>query len=357
MANIQDVASRAGVSIATVSRVLNGTARVNDEIRKRVEASMQALDYQPNPAARSLRTNHSKIIALLISDIQNPFFMKLIQGVEEAALRQGYSLILCNSNEDPQREQQYLDVLYAERVAGVIIVPTRERLGEATLKKFRERNIPIVAVDRRVKDKDVDAVLVDNIRGAYEAVAHLITNGYRRIAVISGPLTVTTGRDRLEGYRRALQEAGIPHDPALERSGTFDASTGRKLTQELLELKPSIDALFIGNNLLTLRAWEAILSSNLQVPQDIALVGYDENYWAPLGSLMLTTVMQPVYELGSAAALRLFQHLQNPAKLSLSKQEIILAPALIVRGSSQPRYLREPMILDRKSVEESISLI
>src|SRR6476661_3649502 len=144
MANIQDVAKHSGVSISTVSRVLNGTAKVNEDVRRRVEASMLALSYQPNPAARSLRTNRSRIIGLLISDIQNPFFMRLIQGVEEEALRHEYSLILCNSNENPQREQQYLDVLYSERVAGAIIVPTRERFGEATLNKFRERQIPIV---------------------------------------------------------------------------------------------------------------------------------------------------------------------------------------------------------------------
>lgn len=339
MANIQDVAKMAEVSISTVSRVLNSTARVNSEVKKRVEAAMQALDYQPNPAARSLRTNRSRIIGLLISDIQNPFFMRLIQGVEEEALRHEYSLILCNSNENPQREQQYLDVLYSERVAGAIIVPTRERLGEATLNKFKARNIPIVAVDRRVKDKGVDAVLVDNVRGAYEAVTHLINNGYHRIGAITGPLSVTTGRDRLEGYRQALQEAGLPLDPALERSGTFDAATGRRLAAELLDLQPAIEALFLGNNLLTLGALDAIHAHNLQIPNDIALVGYDETFWSSLDSLSLTTVMQPAFELGSAAALRLFQHLQNPA--IQSRQEVVLAPSLVIRGSTLPKNLRQ----------------
>jgi DNA-binding LacI/PurR family transcriptional regulator len=335
MPNIQDVAKQAGVSISTVSRVLNGTAKVNNEVKKRVEASIQALDYQPNPAARSLRTNHSRIIGLLISDIQNPFFMRLIQGVEDEAQRHDYSLILCNSNENPQREQQYLEVLYSERVAGAIIVPTRERLDEVTLNKFKERNVPIVVVDRRVKDKHVDAVLVDNVRGAYEAVAHLVSNGYRRIGAITGPLTVTTGRDRLEGYRQALRDAGIYNEPALERSGNFDVATGQKLAGELLQLSPPIDALFLGNNLLTLGAWKAIHAHNLKVPGDIGLVGYDETYWSSLDELSLTTVTQPVYELGSAAFLRLYQHLQNPA--IESRQEVLLAATLTVRGSSLPR--------------------
>lgn len=335
MANIQDVAKRAGVSISTVSRVLNGNARVNSDVKKRVEAAVEALAYQPNSAARSLRTNRSRIIGLLISDIQNPFFMGLIRGVEDEALRNEYSLILCNSSESPQREQQYLDVLYAERVAGAIIVPTREQLGDEALKRFRERGIPIVAVDRRVKDKGIDAVLVDNVQGAFEAVTHLIANGYRRIGVITGTVTTTTGRERLEGYRLALREAGIPRDADLERCGTFKAESGQELAAQLLGLTPPVEAIFACNNLLTLGALKAIQARNLRMPEDVALVGYDDIPWAELGSISVTTVMQPVYELGSAAALRLFQRLQNP--VVQTRQEITLAPSLRIRGSSLPR--------------------
>ena len=335
MTTIQDVAELAGVSISTVSRVLNGNTRVNEAIKERVETAMADLAYQPNPAARSLRTNRSRIIGLLISDIQNPFFMSLIQGVEDAALRHEYSLILCNSSENPQREQQYLDVLYAERVAGVIIVPTHEQLRADVLTRFRERGIPLVAVDRRVKNRSVDAILVDNLRGAHEAVAHLIAGGYRRIGVITGPQTITTGRERLEGYRQALQAAGLPVNPALERCGTFKAESGRALAGELLDLQPPPDALFVGNNLMALGALQAIHARNLRIPDDIGLVGYDDMPWADLGSVALTTVLQPAYELGSTAALRLFQHLQNPAMQS--RQEILLAPTLRVRGSSRPR--------------------
>ena len=334
MANIQDVAKHAGVSIATVSRVLNGSARVGNDIRKRVEEAIEALSYEPNPAARSLRRHRSRIIGLLISDIQNPFFMGLIRGVEDQALRHEYSLILCNSNESPKREQQYLDVLYTERVAGVIVVPTREYLDEAVHKRFLERGTPIVAVDRRLKARNVDAVLVDNVRGAREAVAHLLANGYHRVGTITGPQSVTTGRERLEGYRQALHDAGIPLDPALERYGSFTAESGRELAEELLDLKPPIDALFLGNNLMTIGALGAIRDRDLQMPSDVALVGYDDIQWAGLGPMSLTTVTQPVYELGSTAALRLFQRLQNPTLES--RQEIILAPELRVRESSGP---------------------
>jgi DNA-binding LacI/PurR family transcriptional regulator len=335
MATIEDVAKRAGVSIATVSRVMNSSPGVGEDTRKRVEEAMAALDYRPNQAARSLRSNRSRIIGLLISDIQNPFFAGLIRGVEDQALRHEYSLILCNTNESPQREQQYLDVLYMERVAGVILVPTREHVGDETRKRFRERGVPIVAVDRRVKDRDIDAVITDNVRGAYDAVTHLIANGYRRIGVITGPLTITTGHERLEGYRQALREAGIPLDPALERSGTFAVESGRERAEQLLGLTPRPDALFTTNNLLTLGALHAVHDRNLSVPDDVALVGYDDIQWGELGSVSLTTVMQPVYELGSAAALRLFQRMSDPG--NQSRQEIILAPTLLVRGSSAPR--------------------
>jgi DNA-binding LacI/PurR family transcriptional regulator len=330
MTNIQDVAKRAGVSVSTVSRVLNGTARVNSNVRTRVEVAIQELQYRPSRAARSLRTNYSSIIGLLISDIQNPFFMDLIQGIEDTALQHGYSLILCNSTENVQREQRYIEVLRDERVAGVIIVPTSE--NQPHLAWFREHHIPIVAVDRRINDRHVDAVFVDNVFGAHEAVSHLIANGYRRIGAITGPSTITTGRDRLLGYRQALQDANITLDPLLERCGSFKVDSGRFLATELLASDPPIDALFVGNNLMTMGALEAIQAHNLRVPNDIALVGYDEMPWAALGSISLTTVMQPVYELGSTAARQLFHRLQHPDLQT--RQEIILTPTLCVRGSS-----------------------
>ncbi|MBE3559780.1 MAG: LacI family DNA-binding transcriptional regulator [Ktedonobacteraceae bacterium] len=333
MANIQDVAKLAGVSISTVSRVLNGTAHVNPAVAARVRAAIEELHYQPSRAARTLQTNRSRIIGLLITDIQNPFFITLIRGVEDVAQRSGYSVILCNSDEDPVKERQYIEVLCAERVAGAIVVPTHERQGG--LKLFREHNIPIVAVDRRVTGSDTDVVLVDNRRGAREGVAHLLANGYRRIGIITGPLATTTGRERLEGYRQALQEAGIEPDAQLERFGSFKEESGRQLAGELVEVEPAIDALFVANNLMTMGALEALYQRNLRVPDDIAVVGFDEMPWAALSAISLTTIIQPVYEIGSTAALRLFQRMQHPD--AFTRQEIVLAPTLCIRGSSRPR--------------------
>jgi len=333
MANILDVAKRAGVSISTVSRVLNGKDHVNEDVIMRVRQAAQELQYQPSRAARALRANQTTIIGLLITDIQNPFFTALVRGVEDVAQRNGYSLILCNSDEDPHKERQYIEVLCAERVAGAIITPTREQ--QRALKLFREHNIPIVTVDRRVKDKETDAVLVDNVRGAREATAHLLANGYRHIGIISGPITTTTGHERLEGYRQALHEAGIVRNPALERIGSFKEESGQQLTYELLDTEQPLDALFTANNLMTLGALAALNERGKRVPEDIGVVGFDEMQWASLNAISLTTVAQPIYEIGSTAALRLFQRLQNPT--AFTRQEIVLAPTLRVRDSSRPR--------------------
>lgn len=335
MANIQDVAKYAGVSISTVSRVLNGRGRVNADVVTNVQAAIQELHYTPNRAARSLRTQQSRIIGLLISDIQNPFFTALIRGIEDVAQRNGYSLILCNSDENAQKERQYIEILCAEHVAGAIIVPTYE--NQRSIQIFNDQHIPVVAVDR--KAQNVDAVIVDNKRGAYDAISHLIANGYQRIGIITGPRKTTTGRERLEGYYQALQEAGIAIDPAIVRSGSFKTDSGRALTSELLDVQPHIDALFVANNLMTLGALETLHARNLQVPYDIGMVGFDEMPWATLGSISLTTVTQPVYEIGSTAAMRLFQRLQNPD--IFTNQEIVLAPALSIRSSSAMRPLRK----------------
>ena len=338
MATIQEVARHAGVSIATVSRVLNGRVNVREEVRARVRAAIEALNYQPSRAARMMRANHSKIIGLLITDIQNPFFTALIRGVEDVAHRNGYSLILCNSDENPQKEQQSIEVLCAERVAGVLAVPTRERAS--IVQPFHDHRIPVVVVDRRIKDDRTDVILVDNKRGVFDAIVHLYSNGYRRIGIVGGPGMITTGRERLEGYRQALKVVGLPYDAALERYGTFKEPSGYQLTEDLLKLEPAIDALFVCNNVMTIGALEAINARKLRIPEDIAVVGFDEMLWAALSAISLTTVTQPVYELGSTAALRLFQRLHQPE--TCSRQEIMLAPTLCVRGSSRAREFLLP---------------
>jgi LacI family transcriptional regulator len=332
-ATIRDVAHQAGVSLATVSRVLNGSATVDPEMTRRVQEVAAQLKYQPSRAARTLAGRSSFLVGLLVTDMNNPFYIDLIRGVEEVAQQEGYLLIVCNTLEDPQREQQYIEVLAAEPIAGAIIIPTQ---GQAPgLSLLKERHIPMVTVDRRVQDCSTDAVLTDNVNAGREAVMHLIGNGYRRIGVIGGPKAVTNMNERMQGYRQALQEAGIAFDACLEqRSAHINEETGFQLTNKLLDIQPPIEALFTTNNRFTIGALRALQARHKRIPEDIALVGFDDVHWAIPKLLSITTVIQSAYELGSAAANRLFQLIHNPTS---PRQEIILQYQLQIQDSSRPR--------------------
>lgn len=332
-ATIHDVADRAGVSIATVSRVLNGADTVDRVLAERVRAVMHELQYQPRGAARTLAGRHSTILGLLVADMQNPFFMEVNRGVEDVAQRNGFLVVLCNSAEDRIKERRYIEVLCGEPVAGAVVVPTTDRTP--ILRLFAERGIPVVAVDRRVADRAVDTVRIDNVAAACEAVMHLISNGYRRIGLITGPDCATTARERREGYRLALRLAGIAHDPTLERSGPYTEESARQLADMLLDLEPPIDALCTGNNRLTMGALYALHARGLRIPEDVALAGFDEVPWAHPDALSLTCVIQPAYDLGCTAAGRLIQRLRQPDLAA--HQDIVLAHQLRVGDSSRPK--------------------
>lgn len=326
---IHDVAAHAGVSRATVSRVLNNNPAVAAALRDRVLDAVQALGYQPNRAARHLRAQTSSVIGLIISDIQNPYFLSIIQAAEDVAYAHQMSLILCNSGEDPAKEQMYLRVMATERVAGLVMVPSLTR-GTQSLARLKEMSIPVVLLDRLMADVEMDAVKVDNERGAYEAVRHLIGLGYRRIAIITGILDLTTGRERYAGYQAALTAAGLPQTPALVKFGNFKADSGYHLTRELLLSQPPPDALFISNNMMTLGALRALRELHVRVPQQIALVGFDDMPWSGDLYSPLTAVSQPTYDLGAEAVNLLLRRLAEPGS---PFRTVMLQTRLIVRES------------------------
>jgi DNA-binding LacI/PurR family transcriptional regulator len=268
-----------------------------------------------------------------VTDVQNPFFMEILRGVEDVAHRNGYLLIVCNSKEDSERERQYIEVLCAEAVAGAIVVPTRE--STATISLFAAHGIPVVCVDRQVSGGVVDAVMIDNLQAAYDAVLHLVDRGYRRIGIIVGPLDTTTGRGRLAGYRKALHYAGIAHDPALERWGPLDEDHGHTLAGELLDLAEPIDAICAGNNRITMGILKAVHTRRLRVPEDIAILGFDDILWADPGSITLTSIVQPAYDMGCAAAERLIRRLQQPG--ITDHQQTVLPHRLRIGDSSRAR--------------------
>lgn len=327
---IKDVAHHAGVSSATVSRVLSNKPHVSAEMRRRVLAAVSELGYRPSRVARSLRVKQSRIIGLIISDIQNPFFTGLVRAVEDVAHENQYAVFLCNSDEDIEKERLYIDLMLAEQVAGMLITPTRE--NDNPSRKVLDAGIPVVAVDRRMLDLDVDTVLVDNVGGAFTLVNHLIEAGHRRIGTIVAPPSTTTGRERGEGYRKALEAHHLPLLPELVCTGPPKCEFGYRLAEELLDLPEPPSAIFCGNNLLTIGALQAIRKRHLQIPDDIALAAFDDMEWATMIEPPLTTVEQPTYELGRAAAELLLKRLEDGAR---SFQDVILKTRLHIRQSSQ----------------------
>lgn len=326
---IADVARAAGVSTATVSRVLNGNTEVNEVLAGRVRAAVSQLDYRPSRIARSLRTRRTSIWGMIISDIRNPFFTDMVRGVEDVAYANGYSLVLCNAEEDSAKEADYLQLALAEHMAGVILTPTSATKTDVT--PLLERGVALVTVDRKLSGGQVDRVLIDNAGGAEMAVSHLVDRGYWRIACISGRTEVSTGSERLEGYKAGLRAHGIRVSRKLIAYGDFREPGGKAAMDELLARPERPDAVFVANNLMTLGALEAIAEAGLRVPEDIAVVGFDDVAWAALLRPPLTTIAQPTYEVGAETARMLLQRIGGyvgPAR------ELMLSPALRVRASS-----------------------
>lgn len=328
MARIKEVAERAGVSTATVSRVINQNSSVKPHLRESVLAAIAELHYSPSRLARHLRSQSTRTIGLIISDIQNPFFTSLVRGVEDVAYQNGYSILLCNADEDPNKEQLYVEVLRAERVAGAIVACTSETCCPALLESY----LTWVAVDRRLPGRAVDTVVVDNLAGARQAVQHLLDLGHRRIGFIGGPETVTTGRERRDGYLAAFAGRRLPVPADLLLMGDFKEASGRRLASELLGRSDLPTALFIANNLMTMGALQALQEHAVRIPQDISVVGFDDVPWMSLLQPPLTTVRQPTYQIGKEAAELLFRRLrEGPQK---PPESIILQTELIVRGST-----------------------
>ncbi len=329
MATISDVAKRAGVSPVTVSRVINNAGNVSAATQERVRQAIQELGYVPSGVARSLRSRQTLTLGLILPDITNSFWTTVARGVEDAAQSRGYSILLCNTDENPVKQRRYLEVVASQRVDGVIIAPYDSNADNLSL--LRTRQIPTVVVDRHLEGWDVDTVHGDSVSGARALVQHLIDLGRRRIAIITGPVNTSTARDRVTGYHLALAAAGIPDDPQLVKFGEFRLASGERLTNKLLDLDDRPVAIFAGNNAIAVGAIEAILKRGLRIPQDIALVTFDDLANASRLFPFLTVAVQPVYEIGANAAQLLLSRLD--AETYLQPRHVVLPARLIVRHS------------------------
>lgn len=332
MPTIRDVAQRAGVAPITVSRVINNSGYVTQEKRERVESAIADLGYVPNTLARSFRSKQTKTIALVLTDITNPFWTDVARGVEDAAREQAFNVILCNTDEAESRQAEYLSVLLQKQVDGILLVPTSSTAQP--IESIQKQGISVVVLDRRVPTVRVDVVRCDSEGGAYQLVRHALSLGHQRIAALTGPSNVSSAQDRVTGYRRALSDTGVEIIEDLIYYGEFVQASGYQMAQRALMALPKPTALFAANNFIAIGAWRAVRDAGLSIPEDITLIAFDDLPPSLIVEPFLTVAAQPGYEMGKQATDLLLASLAE--KTRVQPQEIVLPTRLIIRQSSGP---------------------
>jgi LacI family transcriptional regulator len=328
---LKQVAEKAGVSLGMAGRVLGNYGSFSDTTKRKVTEAARTLDYTPNTIARSLRTQLTKTIGVLISDITTFFWTTLVRGIQDKAGKSGYSVILCNSDDESENEQLYLSTLFERNVDGLIVSPTPH--NHSYLKRLARSRIPIVLVDRRVKGLRVPTIMTDNRTGAYEAVKHLIDLGHERVAIITGIPGVETSEERFEGYRQALQDGGIPIRKTLIKEGYFQKDRAFAATQELMRMKRPPSAIFVCNEPMVSGCILALKERDLCIPRDIAIIGFDDPVWTSYMDPPLTAVSQPSYTMGILAFEYLLAQISESEKDRKYLEDVILKPTLIIRQS------------------------
>ncbi|HKJ66555.1 MAG TPA: LacI family DNA-binding transcriptional regulator [bacterium] len=331
MTLLRDVARYAGVSTATVSRVLNSPEKVSAPTRAKVIAAISKLGYRPNRVARRLsgRKDAARMISLIIPDIQNPFYSFVARGVEDVANQNDCTLILGNADGNASKEETYLNVVRAESVDG-IIAPPIDQSKDSIVVRLVQEGIPVVSIDGPLHHVEVDSVYVDNMKGSAEAVQYLIQLGHHRIAILCGPLNYLGFKERFGGYKQAMAANQIPLVERYLKFGQSSQEMGRILAEELLALETPPTAIFTSDNLFTAGAMEAMYSLGLSIPNDVSIIGFDDIPVMRSYNPPLTAVRQSAYNLGNTAAELLFERIKHPGRKS---EKIILEPELIVRDS------------------------
>ncbi|MGQ9473047.1 MAG: LacI family DNA-binding transcriptional regulator [Candidatus Caldatribacteriaceae bacterium] len=330
MTTIYDIAREVGVSPATVSRALSGGNRVKEETKRKIIAVAEKLDYTPNYLARGLKKKKTDTIALIISDVTNPFFTNLARGVEDTASRHGFNTIFCNTDEDPEKERAYLDLMLRKMIDGVLISTCG---GSRILSPLKKRGIPVVLVDRRVEKFRWDCVVGDSEGGAYALVQHLIeVHEYREIAMLTGPSTISTSVERIEGYKKALADFGIPFRSELLQVGSYKEDFGYQMAKKFLEQGKVPRALFAANNFIAIGVVRAAREFGIRIPEDLALVTFDDLELAALLLPFFTVARQPAYTMGSIATQFLLERISEGTKIK-ERREVVLKPEIIIRRS------------------------
>ena len=334
MTTIHDVAKKAGVAPITVSRVINNSGYIRGETRDSVNAAIAELGYVPNVLARSLRSKRTNTLALVITDITNPFFTIIARGVEDTAAEAGYNVIFCNTDESEIKEDKYLHLLLQKQVDGILLVPANS--ASKSIEFILDQGTPVVVLDRRVSVQGIDVVRGDSFGGGYELTRLLLNLGHRRIAILNGSIDVSTSQDRLAGYKKAMEEAGAE---AYEQFyyGDFTQARGYDMTRLALSQDPQPSALFAANNMIAIGTLWALRDLGMRVPEDVAVVSFDDLPQNLIAYPFLTVVTQPAYEMSKRATELLIDRLAGKAPEQC--QEIILPVELIVRTSSGSKII------------------
>lgn len=328
--SMKDVALRAGVSLGTVSNVLNRPDLVAPATRSRVEAAIRDLEFIPSAAARTMRARRSRVIGLIVPDISNPFFTSVARGVEDACLEAGFSVILCNSDEDATREDRYLDVLDSQRVGGILITPARKSLKP--LSRFLEQGVAVALLDNDTATPEACSASVDDRLGGRLAAEHLIALGHRHIGWLAGPADIPQVAEREAGIHSAADSAGV--NVTLIRASQMTTTAAESAMEHALTHGFTGTGLVCANDLLAFGAIRALTRHGKRIPHDVSIVGYDDIDFAASSAVPLTSVRQPKYELGFTAAGMIIGEIDNPA--SHAHQRVRFQPQLIVRESTTP---------------------
>jgi LacI family transcriptional regulator len=333
VANIRDVAKLAGVAPITVSRAVNNSGYISQETRERVEAAIEELDYVPNMLGPSLRFQQTLTLAAVITDITNPFWTTVTRGIEDVAQANGYSTVLCNTDESETKQEQYLQMLLRRRVDGILLVPACSE--PASIRLIKKQGIPVVVIDRQVPNVEVDIVRADSEEGACRLTQHLVSLGHRRIAMLAGPKSVSTAVDRIHGCLRAMDAAGLRVDDDLISWGNFTQESGYEKARAVIGRNPRPTAIFAANNFIAIGAMQALKEKGLRIPEDMALVTIDDIPPSYTIEPFLTAAIQPANEMGRQAARLLLDRIKHPTDTAV--QQILLPTTLIVRASSGSR--------------------
>lgn len=335
---IKDIAKAAGVSRTTVSRVLNNSGYVKDETREKVLKAIKELNYTPSAIARSLSTSKTNTIGVVVPEINNPFFGEIIKGISQVADEHNLNIILCDTDENIEKELKALKLLKEQRIEGILITPTstKDTFNREYLSTIENLGTPVILIDGHVKYTNFSGVFVDHIRGAYEGTKALIDAGHRKIAIITGRMDSRPARERLIGYKKALTMHNIPIDDKYVFYGDYYHESAYRITKEILKMEDRPTAIFVSSNMMILGCIKAFNEENIKVPEDMAVIGFDKEEVLNIIGMNISFINGPTIEMGKIAMNMLLESLNNKERRELKR--ITLLPELVLKGSE--RYMK-----------------